>query len=789
MDIWRWVARQVAPLRAAGHNRLAVALVQAPELAARGQTQRIEGLLAPASESAETAVLPWAGAYLRFWALRSRVGNRQHGAIALADINTMHTEVRTGEGPMCPEIVCPAELVLLALSNMDGPGHVVERSAQVSQQIDQLSPDWPSFAALSQGYAEILIDDDRPEEAITYLDRQAGRVRAAGEQTGPYYGLAYVRALRQLDRHDDALRALDHLEETTLGALPARMPGRDDVQRRVRFERARLLAWQARTGSVPVETAMEALPGVSEAEAHPDLRAAWAEAVENLVELGRVRNNWQLGAVLTGWSRYCERVGAHRRALEMSLIAARLAARRGARWVGGAARARAERALRRVRRADDLAADLAEARADAAALAPVELPVPPEQLLAHLNERPGAAPAADDPAAAAADVETRADLVVAALAVREDDLSLLAALGQLGGALRQPDAAAEAQWPRVAADPSDERAGLVLLDSLHRAEDAAGMARLARATETANPKIRHWALARAALLAGDLGACARECARLVELDPAGLGARRLGADVAARLADWPTAQRLRSEVLMLSPEPRPADRWALVVAATAARDWTTVRALAGQLGLEVPPGTGPIDQRGHAVRIRFTDEDGSPRQAYGRRTGPATARIVQVLPNGAACNVNDVVVFDPTPLEPPPPDEEARRRYAPLYRHVTTLETGGYWTYSYKGVWPGKDIWTQARARLAKAGYPTWDTATGESTGPRARTAVSPDGERLPVLAGRVAVPTDGDPAALDRLLHELTDPWPHPLTWLDLAREIGADLTAHEQAVLGYGL
>ncbi|MFC4561213.1 hypothetical protein ACFO4E_05000 [Nocardiopsis mangrovi] len=471
MSVWTWLAETARDLREGGHAELADAVARLPQLAADGDAARIATLLPPARRAARDAGAPaWLPAFLDHWPVAARVGDRAEGTVALPDalaqLDNAHPESgRAG----CPPAVCAAENALACYATIDGPGYVVDRAALLTRARAHTRPGHPAFPALALAHADTLVDDDRPDEAVAELDARAADVRATGGRVGIDYAFGYVRALRHQDRHADALAALGRIEAAGTAPWPSG-PVRSAALRRIRVERARLLAWLARTGRCPVEDAVDALPDLRDADAHPALRPAWAEAAENLAAHGALRNDWRLGVTLTTWSRYCERVGAHRPCLELSLSAARLAAARGARWVAESAVLRAERALARVRRVDDPAGDLAEARAAVGAVPPVVLPVPAADLLALLRTEP---PEQVDP-------ERQADLVVAALPYRPDDASLLNALGQVGRTLMLTDVAAEPQWRHVRRMPGDQKAALSLLETLLYDNDTAGVRTLVR---------------------------------------------------------------------------------------------------------------------------------------------------------------------------------------------------------------------------------------------------------------------------------------------------------------------
>ncbi|GAB3488394.1 hypothetical protein [Nocardiopsis coralliicola] len=484
MTLWAWVAETARRFRDEEREELADAVVRLPLLALEGETERVRAVLPTALRAVrdDPGHLPvWTTAYLEHWELASRVGHRAEGTSAERDaeaaLQAAHGEADEHDGPLspCGPAVCAALNLLTCHANIDGPGRTADRTALLAEAMDHSCPGRPAWEALVVAHADTLIDDERPDEAVRELDRRAAEIREAGAEVGMDYGFAYVRALRYQERYADALLTLDRLEQGALRAVP---PGiaRTAAARRLRFERARLLAWLARAGLKPAAEAVQALPDTAEADAHPRHRTAWADAVEDLSAQGALVDDWKTGVALTSWARQAERLGAHRRSARLSLSGARLAADRGARWVGAAAVRRAQSALGRIRRGDDLAGDLDEVRLRLRALPPPQAPAPSDGLLAALRAEPREQ----------VDPERQADLVSAALTERPDDPALLAALGQVGRLLKLGDRAAAPQWERIGRAPTDQRTALSLLETLLHDNDTAGVRTLVSTlTETA----------------------------------------------------------------------------------------------------------------------------------------------------------------------------------------------------------------------------------------------------------------------------------------------------------------
>ena len=479
MPMWTWAGETGRRLRAAGQEELADAVTSLPVLAEAGETVRVEAvarsalrrarrLAAEAGEAgAPEALGPATLHYLAHWPLAVRTGALAEGSRSLDQAAAAAAEEPEplAHGPLP---VSALHTLVACHANVDSRGTTAVRRELLSARRLagwERTPAWPAFTLAR---VNLLVDEEAPDRAEAELRRYEHTA------TGPaLFGaegvLTLVRALRHQDKHTDALEALDRMEaELSLGE-PAD-PRRTALRRTIRFERARLLSWLARIGACDAREAITVLPTVEEAEAYPRLRPAWTEAVENLVSLGSVRNDWRLGVRVTTWSRYFERVGAPRRGAELALAATRLATGRGAHWVASCSAQRAERLIGELSRTEEIFGDLAEARALVGAMPPIQPLAPADQILEFLRAQP----------VEEINPEQQAEQVNAALAAMPHDTPLLSALGQVGRTLMLSDAATAPQWRHVREQPGDQRAALSLLETLLHDNDTVGVRTLVR---------------------------------------------------------------------------------------------------------------------------------------------------------------------------------------------------------------------------------------------------------------------------------------------------------------------
>ncbi|WDZ89485.1 hypothetical protein [Nocardiopsis sp. HUAS JQ3] len=475
MPMWTWAGETARRLRAVGQAELAEAVAGLPVLCEAGDPVRVEAVARSALRTARRLVAE-AGAveaavpgvfgpptlfFLAHWPLAVRVGALAEGGRALAQVSAAADDEPEplAHGPLPVSLL---ETLVRCHANIDARGTTGQRRELLSTRRLagwERTPAWPSFTLAR---VNLLIDEDLADRAENEL-RRYEHTATGPAMLGAEGVFTLVRALRHQDEHAQALEVLDRMEAELV--LDETNPRRAALNRRIRFERARLLSWLARLGHCPPQEAIVPLPTVEEAEAYPSLRPAWVEAVENLVCQGAVRNDWRLGVRVTTWSRYFERVGAPRRGAELALSAARLAAVRGARWVASCSAQRAERLIGELGSTEEVLGDLAEVRAMIATMPPVRPLAPAEEVLDFLRAQP----------AEEVDPEQQAEQVNAALERMPHDTPLLTALGQVGRTLMLSDAATEPQWRHVREQPGDQRAALSLLETLLHDNDTVGV--------------------------------------------------------------------------------------------------------------------------------------------------------------------------------------------------------------------------------------------------------------------------------------------------------------------------
>ncbi|MGW6494451.1 tetratricopeptide repeat protein [Nonomuraea angiospora] len=756
VDIWAWVGETQQQLSEAGNVGLAMALGDLPAQAYEGRYPQLDVMAPAIAQQAEALELPWLEFYARYWHLIGRIGDRAQGAVAVDDAQQLLAFAQREDVRECPAAPAAVEALVVAWANTDGPGYASERLEALGAHLEGMSPEKPAFTGLVTQYVAALIDAGKPGEAVTYAESAVERLRVAGREASWELGAESARALLAAGRADDALTALQAAAEFQADD-PVAKEHRDGVRR------ALILATLGRTAE-----AVDALPDLDVVGEHPRVFVEWSQAVSKLAGSSQITNTWQLGRVLRQWIDYFGMMGGYRARVELALVAGDLAIARQGVWQARLLADLAESAAAELRESEGVADRVAALRAAADATSEPEAPGP-------LDERVGLFDAADG---FNADPERWVGWLAP---LSGEDLEATRRHTTTLGFLGYPATGADIYWKMlvdtgdIATADSDDVAYLTTLLVEARQDE-----RLEQMAAMLPHAAQHLTLARLHS-ARERWEETVEAAEHAVAAGAGLDARRLLSGAAQQLDANSRAAEVLLEVI---DELADEDVWRMIVMATSAEDWDTVRKGAAKIGMPIKSKEGPIEEEMGLIRLILPAPDGGQRQVLSIRTGPATARLALPQPRGMDYNAGDLVVFDPQLLEPVPDDPQEQQNFVPPFAAVRILRPGGYTSYFFDGAAPSEEDWAEFTEVMAERGWPMWVYSDENYT-----ITHPSSGEALPGVFGWVAVPPNVSPSEVDALLDDATERWVHPLAWLDLAREIDVEVERHERIVKEYGL
>ena len=783
MDIWAWVDRLKRELRQAGNQRLVDTMRQIPNDVVNDRPDRVTAALPEAVAAARGLRNPWLEVFLRHWGMQNRVNNLSEGEAALGEATALLDFANQEETRDCPQSICVTQDMAICYANVDGPGWAEERLAVCSETLSRIDGSWPCFSCISTEYASALEDSGRAAEALDYYERQASLIEEAGEEVTGRFRWSQAACLAKAGRPEEALVRFDALD-----ALHDDTEEEERISRAV--DRALVLCALGR-----FDEALTVLPK------HSDLTPGefdrWTEAMASIATAMPHLNTRQTGASIQASMQHMVKAGSHRKAMNIALWHGRLAVLRGAAYTAGHALevARFEMAL--LRKPFDMPSQVRGLADSIAALpAGAPLPVSPAEMPRYLAEHPVANPEAALEWLLAASRELPGDVDVA-LATCD----ALTALGFSGEA-------AEWLWEIAEVDPTSTAAVYRLLRTIAAAGDEAGIERLLSLVQPAGPAMSEHIKARWAFQQERWTDVGKHAAQILELDPDDHNARRMWAEAAARHSDFATATRLQKELLAADPELDGSLAWHLLSTASAMKDWSTVRDVAGRLGMQLSGVDGVVEEDWETILVLFED-GGEERRYAAQRTGPVTARVYQPAYAGDPQHMGDWVVFDAAPVDPPPADPEEARGFMFTFRRVHTISPGKFGrSWLLDGAHPGSDAWVAFRDDIRGRGWGCWDVThdgyeifdshpadgAAGSRRSKAENAKSSDlkgnrGGSLPGILILVATPKAVPVKELHNALTELAKAWSGPLSWLALAEKAGEDVQLHRSIVERFDL
>ena len=764
MDIWAWIFDAIDDLRAHDHNRLADLLERLPERVCDNAHAQVDAMYPEALALAREAGHPWFEVFVRHWHLQSRILHRHEVAQWMGEAVDLLEFANREDTKDCPQSICVTQDLVNCYAYRDGPGYADVRLAAAEETLARIDPRWPCFTCISSEYAAALLDAERAEESLAFVDRQIGALIRAGEgpEAAMHLAEARVDALIRLGRLDEALAA---------NRAAAESPADENQAQERALDEARILARLGR-----YEESAAALLPIDVVRPTHGLYLAWAEVMWRLAAGGTRPNEWTLDAQLAELQAELARHGVVRQAIQLAHWRAELALARQRPHTAARCAVDIEALIPLLHRPLDAPGTLAVLRAEIAAADTRSGPT--LESAEQVREALVGDPELDLATLERATEQWPADEPIAVIRA--------SALRTLGGIDAAIDAIADfVEAHRDAVDAF--QMWLALLVDAGRADGARAVAE-ARLEDSALSvrSAARWHLARLERNARPSSARGHLEALVSELPRHHTRAELMLADIERESGDVEAALARIERIVARESAPGPWD-WARLVVGTIAGCWEAVRHSAARLGFELN-GEGPIEADGEVCRVRFEAPDGQAHEAFAVRTGPATARVVEMDRPGRDNHFGHRVVFDPTPLDEirdddrPDDDDVDADEPSPVWTYpcLHVLEPGGFAIYALDGVHPGAEATGRLREAVLRLGCRWQQRSDGryilEEPGTRARRAG---------LYIFIAVPPDVPLAAVDKVLSAEAARHDAPMIWPAILGDLGETERAAQQREL----
>jgi hypothetical protein len=768
MDIWKWVMDTEHDLREAGNDRLADLIESIPDDTNQNRPELVEAAMPEALAGARAIKNPWLEVFFRHWGINNRMSDMIEGEKALPEVVSLLEFTHRDETINCPQTICATQDIAMCYGNIDGPGWVAERLAVCEEALSKINPEWPCFGCISEEYALALLDAKRNDEALQFLAQQTQARLEAGEEVDVRFIKINVRAQLQEGKYAEALALIDNYDADD----DTELAESDEII--MQILRAIILA---HTGQYAA--AWQAVPSWDNIK--PVAYPQWAQAVLVIAKADTQYNSWQIGRLLQRSVDYLASVGAHRHTVDTAIAHIELALDRKAHWSALRALKVAQTHAAKLRKPAEVTPALAdlEKRINAITPASDSLPVPAAELAAYLNAQEDGSPENDVQHLLQACKQLPHDAELASFAA-----NALAACGAL-------EECKNHLWQFVRANPTVDGPNYSLANRILDTQDHAAIAQLVSEIEAVNPSAALWFNAQSSYQQKRYDEACTHLSAYADKHPESIGALDFWAQAALANQDIATALRIRKQ-LVESSQPETDELidnlWGLVIMASAAEDWPTVRKTALQLGMELEDATdetGVIEENWGLVFMQIAqNNDTKNHLAY--RTGPATARILAHSNAPDDQHLSDWVAFDVRPLEPMPESEEERENFITTFKAIHVIKAGGYGHSCFcDGAHPGKKAFAKFEEALQIKGWALNIASEDDYS------VTDPDKEdaTLPGCYFQIAAPLNVTPKEIDAALLTLSASWKHPICWPRFADRAGIDTARHMEIVERYDL
>lgn len=208
MDIWAWTYQKDEELRENGHSRLADIMRELPGHSCDDRHDRVDALYPEALALARQIKDSWCEIFIRHWHLQSQVLNRRnakgmlHEAIDLLEFS--HKE----ENAQCPQRVCTVQDLANCYGIQDGPGFANERIEVAEETLASINGSWPCYECVSSELLDALIDNQKIDEALARYEKIEEEVHAHNERISGDLALTHAEIYNFKGEHKKALELL-----------------------------------------------------------------------------------------------------------------------------------------------------------------------------------------------------------------------------------------------------------------------------------------------------------------------------------------------------------------------------------------------------------------------------------------------------------------------------------------------------------------------------------------------------------------------------------------------------
>ncbi|MCO7224288.1 hypothetical protein [Pleionea sp. CnH1-48] len=742
MDIWSWVYRAEEELRESGQERLADIMDKISTYTCDDEHDKVDAIYPEGLALAKKHPNKWIEVFLRHWYLQSQVLHRYNAKGALNDAVELLELSHREETKECPQSICAVQDLSNCYSIKDGPGFAPEVMSVCEETLAKIDVNWPCYECINSEYVEGLMNNGDYQQALDRIKRvQEDSFVANNQNRKSILPLSEFSALYGLGRFEDAEKVAR--ESVNHG-------GGESFLRSKQANIALALVRQQK-----YQEAIDASLPYSEVLTAQEHYYDWCELQYYLAQGIPERNTQELNACFNELIEKLIHNGAIRKSIMLK------------HW-------QAELAL--------LREDLFTVNVCLQAL---------EQLIPELHRDLGATENLEKlKSEYEQKLETyRAEADVSQLSELDNDALLDCPLlllqeaykvhqsHQIGNAYGEKlcDSGYSEQGLEVFQHILDKELDVpeVLLNYGHYLLVDQQTAEFDRffvegnfehCSQNSQNRV-NWIVACRYKNAEPALAFERTTVLLQQM-PDSIGFLRLAAKLALSLQKYDTAIAYYNHLIELEPEQRDwhFDR---MVVATLAQEWELVRASCQILEIELSTDSGPIDEDFGRIRVRVKQENNEPAIVLAQRTGPVSARVIEIRRLGEEQFFDAELVFDAEALNRLDHEDAEGYRcdsegyYTLLFDAIEVVNNPEHFYFAIDGVHPGETQWQQLCEQLIALG-----AVVSQRNSDEYEVFDEESEKELAGIYAYVLLPYTSDLAVVEQTLSSVTADFEHPLIW-----------------------
>lgn len=679
MDVWDWVHKKIDELYDAGEYRLVEIMDDISSFTVDGEHDKVDAIAPEGIALARKLNEKWVEVFLRHWHLQSLVLHRHMPRQALADAVSLLEFSHRDDTRDCPQSICAVQDLANCYDCADSTGYFDERIAVASETLARIDPSWPCYVCIAAEYVSALIDMEKYQEALAFLDKcDSEMLKATHEKDDGSLLFERVNILIRLGELDKARNYLSKVNGDYKG---------ETFRRSVEIRHALLAVTQGEFAK-----AKKMLPELGSIDASDYY--SWFEVY---VAIETNASQWQDAqadylfskAINTLWHN-----GAIRDAVNIGFMAVDLAVQRKQLFIAELHCTEVEQLIKELYKDMGASQRLQAARAtiDKArqALPPVATFTSVDALLQEIDKE---------------DTGSEKKLMLLEKYItkwpEQEQLlcrlsDLLCDLGKYHESARRLQAFLQQQpdSPQVLLDY-----GYLLLNKNVEGDLLAFCAEYSQKIVSQAARLNLYWLQ---VIFYDRDAQYEQACdyinKILEYKPDAFNARLRLSRINRDMQNYSDAAD-NLDYLLQQHEDKDL-KWDRIIIATLQQDWHKVRQLCAELEIDLDSSEGEVIEDWEYIRVRVSEANGEFNNYLAQRSGPVSAIIKSISRIGQRQTYADRVVFEPLPmnrLEQKDAEGHAIDKdgyYTYLYPAIERTAEGGYVTFTLDGVHPGEALLT-----------------------------------------------------------------------------------------------